>query len=341
MADDKEESLSSHGAMSDGRGFAPDQMVECEKCRRKSAPTRMNCLYCGAPLPVSEQTAQLRRPTLRQPEEWEAGFNVVLLPASGDRGALQLSEVAALVRLEVRQLEEMLKADGTLPLARVAAAEEAALIEKRLRGFGLTVEVLPDEVLALETHPALRIRRLEFSDDVLTGWSGDEAHVLEWPQISLLVGGRLFVKQIEMEERSSRLGLSKELADAREMTEDEGVLDLFGGAEERGVNWRMTSAGFDYSCLGEHKQLLARDNFVTLAETLRERCTAARYDDAYLRLRHLLSSVWPLAERTEARGLRRTRPGKFNVEAATVVSNEGQWTRYARLRFYDLTRRHA
>ena len=35
---------------------------------------------------------------------------------------------------------------------------------------------------------------------------------------------------------------------------------------------------------------------------------------------------------TGSRGLRRERPGKYNIEAVTQTSNENQYTRYSRLR---------
>ena len=65
------------------RGFAPGEMVACEACVRANPPTRMNCLYCGAVLPVGEAGQDLRRPTLRALEAWEQGFNVVLVPKVG------------------------------------------------------------------------------------------------------------------------------------------------------------------------------------------------------------------------------------------------------------------
>src|SRR5688500_2575287 len=62
------------------RRFTAEELIACEKCARANAPTRMNCLYCGALLPVTEQRAELVRPTLKKLEEWEQGINVVLLP---------------------------------------------------------------------------------------------------------------------------------------------------------------------------------------------------------------------------------------------------------------------
>jgi hypothetical protein len=326
-------------------------MVACDACLRANPPTRMNCLYCGAALPVNEATAALRRPALRQLEAWEQGFNVVLLPdapessvassgassvasnvATSTGGAF--AEAASLLRLETERVSEIVSARRVLPLARVASREDASLVEERLRASGLQVETVADELLAVETQPPTRIKRLEFGDEVLTGWSGagDEAHMLAWTEIELLVRGRLFTKRIEMEERRTRLGMEKETVDARETTDDAGVVEIFGRRGE--VDWRIISDSFDYSCLGQRKSLLARENFVTLGEMLRTRAASAAFDDDYTRLRHLLAAAWPLTEHTESRGLRRERPGKFNVEAATIVSNETQWTRYARLRSY-------
>lgn len=322
---------------SEARAFTPDEMVACEKCRRANAPTRMNCLYCGAALPANEATATQRRPALRRLEQWEQGFNIVSLPESkADVANDALAQAASLLRLEASRVSEIVKARVALPLARASSREEAGLIEERLKTLGVAVDTVPDEWLAVETRAALRVRRLEFADGMLAGWSGanDESHVVAWSEWSLLVSGRLFTKRIETEERRTRLGMNGEMVDAREMTEDEGVIDLF---DKSGMtNWRITSDGFDYSCLGARKSLLARENFVTLRETLRALAARVAFDDEYMRVRHLLAAAWPLAEHTEARGLRRERPGKFNVEASTVVSNEMQWTRYARLRnFYE------
>ena len=350
LPDEKDDIISSFDAVPaqrEARGFTREQMVACEKCQRANPPTRMNCLYCGAALPANEATAALRRPVLRQLETWEQGFNVVLLPSAAESSVASgvaasvgaaFSEAASLLRLEPERVSEIASARKPLPLARVASREEASLVVERLRASGLQVETVADELLAVETQQPTRIRRLEFADDVLTGWSGagDEAHVLAWTEIESLVSGRLFTKRIEMEERRTRLGMEKETVDAREMTDDAGVVEIFGRRGE--VDWRIISDSFDYSCLGQRKSLLARENFVTLGEMLRARAASAAFDDDYTRLRHLLAAAWPLAEHTESRGLRRERPGKFNVEAATIVSNETQWTRYARLRNYYATK---
>jgi hypothetical protein len=350
------------------RGFTREQMVACESCARANPPTRMNCLYCGATLPFNEATAALRRPALRPLEEWEQGFNVVLLPrATGATRAEQtpaaltaardeqrdsrderpdapveqtdsLAEAAALLRLETDALREMLGARVALPLARAAKLEEAMFIEERLRALGFGVEIVPDEVLAVETSPPARVRRLEFEEEGLKGWSGvgGEARAVGWDEVALLVRGHLFAKRVEVEEGRGRLGMEKSLVEAREMFEDESVLDVFTNSAGGGAHWRIAADNFDYTSLGARKTLLARENFLTLVETLRTRAVAAPYDDEYRRLRHLLAAAWPLSERTASGGLRRERPGKFNVEAVTHISNETQFTRYARLRLHSI-----
>ena len=332
-------------APTEARGFTPEQMIACDACARLSPPTRMNCLYCGAVLPVDETTAALRLPTLRPLETWEQGFNVILLPGAAatlDLSSTLLAEAARVLRRTEapQQLREMIEARVELPLARAATRDDASLIENRLGVLGLRTEILADDILAVETQPPKRIRKLELLDDVLTGWTSVDgaAERVEWTKIILFVRGRIFTKRLEVEERYGRIGAESEIADTRQLVADELVLDIY--ATEGVVSgWRIAAESFDFSCLGERKGLLAGENFGSLAQTLRERAPRALFDDEYQRVRHLLTAAWPLTERTESRGLRRERPGKFNTEAVTSMSNEAQFTRYARLRYYYAMRR--
>ena len=316
------------------RGFSFEQMIACEACLRANPPTRLDCLYCGAKLPTTAESIALQLPTLRRLEAWERGFNVVSLPSKmKGLSASSITEAAAVLRLDVARLKEILAADNPLPLAHAASPEEAALIERRLSALGLGAKTIADEELAIETCPPARVRRLEITDETLRGWTNLNAASLEiaWSDVALLIVGRLYQKRLEVEERRGR-GAEKEIVDTREMLDDEGVLDIY--AARREGSWRIEASGFDFSCLGGRKSLLAIENFRALAALLRERASAALYDDAYWSARHLLAQVWPLTERTEARGLRRARPGRFHTEAYIIMSNEAQFTRYSRLRYY-------
>jgi hypothetical protein len=323
------------GAFPAVRAFAPGEMVACEACLRANPPTRMNCLYCGEALPAATTKGDdLRRPTLRALETWEQGFNVVLWWRATDKlGVDGLTEAAALLRLEAGQLREMTQSEVPLPLARIATRDEAALVDKKLRGLGWPVEIVSDEELGVETDPPKRIRRLEIGADALTGWASAEGEgaCVEWGSVTLLVAGRIARKRIEVEERrgGGRRGAEGEVVETREFHDDEGALDLYVAGARAG--WRIMAEGFDYSCLGAAKGLTAAENFQRLVATLVERAPRARHDDSYRGVRHHLKFAWPLAEQTEAGSLKRIHPGRYNAEAVTSVTNETQFTRYGRL----------
>jgi hypothetical protein len=325
--EDPREASSAHVAP---RRFEPGELVACDECLRANAPTRMNCLYCGAKLPVTERSAALRRPALRKLEEWEQGFNVVLHPPSAIPAHETVEELAALLRLDAARLSEMFDAGTTLPVARAASNEEAELIVGRLKARGLDAEVFDDDSLA---RTPVRVRALGFDGDSLVLMTTAESAPVGvfWDRVALLVVGRVVTRRVEMEERPSNLAGRGRLTDAREVASDEAVLDIYtSDAESEG--FRVMADGFDYSCLGARKGLLARDNFGTLVTELRARAPHATLDENYARLRGALASAWPPAERNESGGLRRDRPGRLNTESVTVVSNESQFTRYARMR---------
>lgn len=314
------------------RPFTSEQMVACEECLRANAPTRMNCLYCDAPLPATEQSAALRRPVLKKLEEWEQGFNVVMIARGGGGLTTEaVEEAASLLRLDVERLREIVGAVRALPLARASSLEEAELVVRRLAPLGLAAEVFTDEALASQPR---RVRALDFQEDALvcrTGLDAEE-HRVSWSEIALFATGRVVTRRVEIAERKTKLGSRSEMVDARELAADEAVLDLYAASQGEAAGFRIKSGGFDYSCLGEGKRLLVAENFKTLVEVLRARAPSADFDDEYTRLRPLLSDVWPPVEHTESLGLRRERAGRFNTEAVTTVSNERQFTRYARLR---------
>jgi hypothetical protein len=304
-------------------------MVACEQCLRANPPTRMDCLYCGATLPATEQSAALRRPTLKKLEEWERGFNVVLLPRAGASPKPDaVEEAAPLLRLEASRLAEIVASGRALPLARASSAEEAELVVSRLGALGLNTEVFTDEVL---TRAPERVRALGFEEGTLVCRQGPDATPRRLPldEIVLLVEGRIVERRGEVIERKTRFGSRSEVVEARELASDELVLDIY--AAGGGAAFRVMSGGFDYSCLGAAKGLLAAENFRKLVGALRGLSKAAAFDDEYTRLRPLLADVWPPAEHTASLGLVGAGGGRVNTGAVTTVSNETQFTRYARL----------
>ena len=319
---------------SEPQGFAPEQMVRCEACLRANPPTRTSCLYCAAPLLLTEANAGLQKPKLRRLEKWEQGFNVILVPESAKHTADEtLQGLAQLLRLRAEDLRRIIDAQKPLPVARATTPDEAALIERKLGEMNLKVLVIADGELNLEETAMKRTRALELTESSLILYSAGsgEARSVLWAEIVLLVTGRLFVREIEVEERKGRRA-ENELVDAREMSADETVLDIY--TEQDNICWRIAAGNFDFSCLGTEKKLVATQNFSTLAGILRSRAPEALFDDSYNRVRHALAAAWPLEQQTESRGWRRKRPGQVSTEAVTRSDNESQFTRYSRLRRY-------
>jgi hypothetical protein len=343
VSDDLEDFLAADDAAplrSEARGFSHDQMVTCEACLRANPPTRASCLYCAAALPQTEASAALRKPTLRRLEKWEQGVSCILLPEEASSvTADRKREIAMLLRLELEDVSRILDARAPLPVAYAANDEEASIVERSLKALGVGVLNVPDQALELESARPKRIRWLGIAEDtIVSSLAGGGAELLRksWDEVSLIVAGRLFSKRVEFEEKRGRKS-EKEIMDARELSEDVPVLDIY--TAQSNDNWRILGDSFDFSCLGDKKRLVASENFHVLAEMLRERARHALFDDSYNRVRRALTPVWPLEQHTESRGWKRAGVGRFNTEAATTSDNEAQFTRYSRLQNY-LRRRH-
>jgi hypothetical protein len=247
-----------------------------------------------------------------------------------------LKAMANLLRLQIEALRGILETREPLPVARTATQDDAALIETRMRVLGASLITISDHDLAMESSAPKRLRGLELKDDLLMAYpvGSDEVAAgwsMPWSEISLLVAGRLFERRVEVEERRGR-GSENEIVEARELSADEAVLDIYAAGLEG--NLRIVANNFDFSCLGPEKKLIATANFSRLNEILCGRAGLAGYDDSYNRVRHALSAPWPLEEKTGSGGLRRSRPGRFNTETVTTSDNEEQFTRYSRLRHY-------
>ena len=312
------------------QGFAPEQMVRCEECLRANPPTRINCMYCSVPLPVTESSARLRTPVLRRPEKHESGYNTIVLPSREvlSRGAIE--DAASFLKLKQEDLERMLAEGVALPLARTASREEAELIADRLQAANFRVITLTDEDVVV------RVRSLSFDESMFVINPGQTTNEVDfaWSNIALLVTGRLVEKRVEVKEVKSR-GAENEILDTTELFSDEAVIDLYVSAHSE--TWRVQANGFDFSCLGAEKTLLATENITTLQRVLLANATNARHDDSYNRLRPLLDLVWGPEQETQSSGWRRERPGKLSLDTATIHSNESQFTRYSRLLFYLTT----
>lgn len=307
-------------------------MVRCEECLRANPPTRLSCLYCAASLPVSEKTADLLKPSLKPVENWALGYNNIFLPQATDISSDVISQAAKLLKLDTNDLCRLLSSPKPLPLARTQELQEAELIERRLKSLGFETVVVPDENLELRDSPPIRLRSLSLDENGLTPKlivESDESQI-PWSHFVLLVTGRLTRKRVELQERKGRRDETR-IDDESQFFADDTVVDLY--SEGPDANFRIFASGFDFSGL-PGKKLLVAENFSMLLALIRERAPQADYDDTYNSCRQALEMVWPCAQQTESRGWRRERPGKVTIGAVTESSNEDQFTRYSRLRYF-------
>ena len=312
-------------------GFPAEQMIRCEQCLRANPPTRVSCLYCVAPLPLTETSVRLRKPVLRQPEKHQLGYNNILMPASQVATEI-VTDAATLLKLSDENMQALMSQSVPIPVARTASREEAELVTLRLRDFGLSCVTISDDELGLTDNVVKRVRAMSFDDeDVVIYHSGSEQTSFTWSEVILILPARLIETTMEIKERLTRKK-ENEILETNEFFRDEVVIDFYTAAHS--FTWRIGGSGFDFSCLGTEKALVANENIARLQRLIVTKAVNARFDDSYQRVRNLLELVWSTQPETQSSGWRRERPGKLSIGVATTKSNEPQFTRYSRLRHY-------
>ena len=319
---------------SEPQGFSPEQMIRCEECLRANPPTRVSCLYCVAPLPLTEASVRLRKPVLRPPEKHQLGYNNILLPQEQvDSLTEAINEAATLLKLSEENLREILSHGIPLPVARTASREEAELVRDRLGDLGMRSLMLSDRDLGLTDGAVKRVKSMIFEDEyfVIQQAGAAEETIVSWTDIVLILPARLFETRFEMTERMTRKP-EKEILDTSEFFRDEAVIDFYTATDSS--TWRVSASGFDFSCLGNEKALVANENIARLQRVIAARAVNAKVDETYRQVRNVLELAWTTQPETQSSGWRRERPGKLSVGMTTTKSNDSQFTRYSRLRYY-------
>ena len=320
---------------SEPQGFSAEQMIRCEECLRANPPTRVSCLYCVAPLPLTETSARLIKPVLRPPEKHQLGYNNILLPQDQVTTDEVVSAAAALLKLSPENVREVMSQGVPLPVARTASREESELVTERLCDLGLRCLTVSDADLDLSFsgNAVRRVRSMLFDDVSLTIQQAGAAERtnVSWSDVVLILTGRLFETKLEITERMTRK-TENEILDTSEFFRDEYVIDFYTAAHSS--TWRIGANGFDFSCLGRDKALIVNENMRKLSRLMIVKAGNAKVDDSYARVRNLLELAWTTQPETQSSGWRRERPGKLSVGVSTIRSNEIQFTRYSRLLNY-------
>jgi hypothetical protein len=316
-------------------GFKPEEMLACEKCDRKNPPTRLKCFYCGEQLKAGELQTELAAPVLRQMEPWEKGFNIILTGSAVMPSEKDILAAAQLLRQEPQDIKTVVGKGLPLPLVRTDTLPEAEIIKKRLSESGLDSFIWPDEEAAADV-PTRRLRGLEIADETITFLpfnqvnKGGEAQTFRWSELALIVTGSIFSKKISSTEKRIK-NEEKQVTESSETSQDEPVIDIF--SREDNIGWRVLTAGFDFSCLGAEKSLLAVENIKHLVARIKERAPNITSDDGYLKVRGTLGRVWENEQKLASHKWQRESMGKFHFDKVGVMDNVAQFTRYSRLQW--------
>lgn len=316
-------------------GFKPDEMNPCGKCARTNPPNRVKCMYCGAELEISAAQAGNIKPNLRKLELWEQGFNVIYLPNDEQIDAEKMRQIAQILGGEKEFLQKVFDARKPLPLVRCETAKEAGILQNRLSESGVKTSIVADEALAAETLPT-RLRGIEFRDKyiLLTIFNTGKIEIINLEDLKIIVSGAIFQKAIEATEARKK-GTTK-ILDASETASDEALIDLY--TENNANGYRILTKGFDFSCLGAEKGILAHDNLKKLAAKLQTIVPQAKFVDDYLAVRGVLGEVWEVEQRRDSQGLQRQRFGKFDLSSISSSNNSQQFTKYSRLQWHLIER---
>jgi len=290
-------------------------------------------MYCSASLPITETSARLRKPVLRPPDKHQTAYHSILLPTEFEVVEARIADAAELLKLSVDNLKRIVDERVPLPVACTASREEATLVIDRLRELGLHAVTLSDDDLGATELSIKRIKSMTSADQVVTlqqPGTRDQTE-LNWRDVVLIVTGRLFVRRLEIQERKTRRA-ENEIVQSSEFSSDEAVIDFYTSTNSQ--TWRISANGFDFSCLGSKKTLIANENISRLQDVIATNATHATVDDSYKRLRQTLDIVWGSQQETQSSGWRRDGPGRLSVGLATINSNETQFTRYSRMRHY-------
>jgi hypothetical protein len=312
-------------------GFSAEQMINCEKCSRQNAPNRLNCMYCGEALPISKEQEANINPRLRKLENWEKGFNIIILPNGLIYDDAKYFEVAKLLRIEADDLQKIVETNKPLPIARCETLKEAEIVKENLAKLGVSANVISDEDLHVETQTR-RLRAIEILPDRLNLqlFNVKENHIILLEDLMLIVAGRIFERKISATERYNKKNENKTLQ-SNEISNDEPIIDIY--ARNDSIGYRIFTSGFDFSCVGERKSWIAAENIKTLRQVLREIGENAKFDDNYAKVRHALGQVWETEETKDSKGLKASSFGNYNVENITTINNLQQFTKYSRLQF--------
>ena len=305
-------------------GFSADELITCGKCAKRNPPNRLNCFYCGEALELSSEVAAGIRFKPSEIENWEPGINIIVVDGLS---GVEPQAIASALAMDADLTTSLPTIEPPLPLFRVRP-EEAGEVENRLLRLGLAVARVDDGSLALAKSPT-RLKGMTFEDDSLTfhPFNSNDSSGVSISDVALIVVGSIVTTTAESKLKKTRKE-TKEF-DEHLSSSDHAVIDIYTDSDELG--FRILPHGFDFSCLGDRKSLLAAENVKLLLETLRGLIPDAVFDRSYAGKTAILDQVWPRTVANTSKGIERNWLGVQRAVGSTT-SNAEQFTRYSRMR---------
>lgn len=309
--------------------FAPTEMAACTICKRPNPPTRTNCIYCGEELEKSSHRADLSRYPGRVLEQWENGYNLIIIEKFGE---IETANLVQILSLDKDELSLILNLDCSLPLKRVESEAEAASIKTILGESGLKCIVVSDVDLAVEKPPTrLSAVKLLANRIILHEFNSGRELELESDKLALIVTGVISKSRIDSVEKRRRSADSVVLQESATVSDD-SVVDLYFRGNEYG--FRIRPIGFDFSSLGDDMGMLVRENLEKLISRLKHFGPNAVIVDNYPAVRFALGKIWEVEARTELLGMKKVGVGKSGFGSAITTNNLQQFTKYSRLQWH-------
>ena len=306
--------------------FRPDEMQACSDCGRMNPPTRVKCLYCAAALEIKTENAGFIKPNLRKLDAWERGFNVILHKFDGHP---ETAKIASYLSAETDDVRSIIDADSPLPIARVESEVDGNMLITGLSKYALTCSMIGDAKLDLDRLP-VRLSNIEFRENEIAVTDFNTRKDIVISDLALIVPGILTSIKVDSLEKKRRHGKTK-LLDEIATASDESILDLYSRRDP--VGFRVHLAGFDFSCLGEDKGMVAVENMRRLVVALKEYAPQAKLVSDYAKVSHALGGVWEVEARKDPQGLQRAGFGKVEFGSVASTSNLRQFTKYSRLQW--------
>jgi hypothetical protein len=304
-------------------------VMNCPRCRRRTAAARGTCIYCGESLPVTKIEAA---PPQRNIDSFEHAFNTVLEPARTGNSESSVAALAAALKIELDEARGFVSLRKRVPLARSQNRQEAEMIAALVRTCGLGAAVVGDDELKVERE-LTRARKITRAGACLQAHHSGGVMSVTPSDIKLIVIGALMSRRVDYTEGVTGIrGQSGSVLDTSEYRSDETLLDVYTATLEG--SFRIKSDGFDFSGLVSPLSFRAGENFRAALAALKAAAPQAVVDDDFPRMRGLLARAWPERTRNEARGIKRKGLAYRPVSQSSVISdNRDQFDRYSRLMF--------